>query len=516
MADINQLSQALINADKAGDVDAARILAKEITRLRSEAPAPAEAPQPAKQDAAAEYNAMPWYQQAGQAADDVVRMIANGATFGYADKLAGYMNGDGTEAERAKSDEAHQRAGFAGTTAEIAGSMATGKGLADAGLTAMKLVPKAASGLFGLGARTGAAAVDGAAYGALNATGHDTDVGEGAKMGAIFGTGGNLFGEALSTGIGKVAGAFNKKPAVPSSDQLRDASRQAYQAADDAGVIYSPQAIAGLKDRITRELADFGYDPALQPGAAVVLRRLDDMAGQNATLTGMDTLRKVANNGINPTNPANNAAIAKIVGAIDDAVSNPAAGDVLGGDATAAAQAIQKARQLWGQARKAEGVDQAVERATLRAGSTGSGGNVDNATRQELRRIFEKSRGLTDDEKAAFETAIKGTPAQNAARLIGKLSPGGNGLMAALGLGSTIAAGPVGAVPSAVGLIAKTLADRQTPANVEQLSRIIRAGGQRSATEAAPNAVQRLTQSSRDDIVRLLMMSGITGAAGGN
>src|SRR5687767_13320687 len=36
MATIEQLAQALVNADKAGDTDAARALATEITRLRSE------------------------------------------------------------------------------------------------------------------------------------------------------------------------------------------------------------------------------------------------------------------------------------------------------------------------------------------------------------------------------------------------------------------------------------------------------------------------------------------------
>jgi hypothetical protein len=95
---------------------------------------------------------MPWYQQAGQAADDIVRSVANGATFGFADKLAGYMNGTGTDAERAKSQEALDRAGGAGTVAELTGAVATPIGLARNGV--------ALAGRFGTDAMQGLPGLD--------------------------------------------------------------------------------------------------------------------------------------------------------------------------------------------------------------------------------------------------------------------------------------------------------------------------------------------------------------------
>lgn len=148
-----------------------------------------------------------------------------------------------------------------------------------------------------------------------------------------------------------------------------------------------------------------------------------------------------------------------------------------------------------------------MEKAELRAASTGSGGNADNATRQNLRRILEKERGLKPDEKAALETVVRGTTGQNALRLAGKLSPSGNGLMAALGVGGAMVNPALGAL-SLGGMGAKAAADAMTGKNVNKLVEILRAGGDASATQAAPNAVQRLAQSKREAIARFLMSIG--------
>ena len=45
------------------------------------------------------YDDLPWYLKAIQAADDVARFGANAATLGYADDIAGYLNGNGGNAE---------------------------------------------------------------------------------------------------------------------------------------------------------------------------------------------------------------------------------------------------------------------------------------------------------------------------------------------------------------------------------------------------------------------------------
>lgn len=464
---------------------------------------------PGESLAAARYEAMPWYQQAGQAADDTARLLASGLTFGYADKLAGALGGEGTEAERAKTEQARARAGSAGTAAELVGAVTAPVGLARQGATlAGRFGAGAMTGARGLAARSGLMGVEGAGYGALTAAGNDQDITSGAGFGALGGVGGNLAGEALAAGISKVAGVFNKKPTIPQLDELQQSARDAYQRAEQAGVAYTPQAVDRLNQSVVKSLTDIGYDPALQPGAAAVVRRLEELQGQNVTLSGLDTLRKVASNGFIPGNNSNNKAISSIVEKIDDVIGNPSSGDVLMGNAQAGSEALTEARSLWSRIAKVNKVQDAVNRADLRAASTGSGGNLDNATRQNIRRLLEKPRGFTADERSALETVVRGTGGQNALRLAGKFAPTGvvSGVLSGgAGLGFL---GPAGLALPLAGAGAKAAADRITQQNVQRLADIILAGGSRSATQAAPNAIQRLSQSKREALARALMSIG--------
>lgn len=103
-----------------------------------------------------EYEALPWYRQALQAADDVARMGANGITLGGADKLAAYMNGTPEEAERAKTDDAVSRAGAAALAAKIVGTMAPSRVATLPGLSVTSVVPPMKSGIMGMVSRSAA------------------------------------------------------------------------------------------------------------------------------------------------------------------------------------------------------------------------------------------------------------------------------------------------------------------------------------------------------------------------
>jgi hypothetical protein len=337
-------------------------------------------------------------------------------------------------------------------------------------------------------------------------------VATGALIGGAAGGAGALAGEAISKGIGKVAGAFNKQPKIPTIDELNAAKNAAYQAADNAGVIFTPNAVNRVKGEVVSSLTKLGYDPALQPGAAAVVNRLSGLEGQNVTFTGLDTLRKVASNGYIPGNKSNNKAVSEIVKAIDNVTTSPRAGDVLTGNADAAGKIIKQARELAQRSAKAEQLDYAVQSAANRAASSGSGGNVDNATRQNIRKMLERGRGFSPDERAAMQQVIDGTSGQNALRLAGKLSPQGNGLMLALQAGAAGASGGATVPLAMAGGAAKWAADRGTQNSVDELSRIIRAGGSRSQAFAPPNTVQRLAQSEKDRLMRLIMSGGLVAA----
>src|SRR5690606_29526572 len=133
-----------------------------------------------------------------------------------------------------------------------------------------------------------------------------------------------------------------------------------------------------------------------------------------------------------------------------------------------------RARSIWTRMKKAETLDNALTKAERRAASTGSGGNADNAMRQNVRALLDNprtSRGMSAAERKAAERVVRGTPVQNALRLAGKLSPAGNGLMAGLGVGGAMV-NPAYGIPSLVGLGAKAAADRMTVRNVEKLSQL--------------------------------------------
>ncbi len=480
-------------------------------RLRSAAPQGQAAGPRDPATVQSEFDAMPWYRQLPQAADDIVRLGLDGASFGYMDKLAGYLDGTGAAPQRALTEEARTRAGLAGTVADIGGAiLGPGKVLKAGGV--LPSLAKGVTGTTGALGRAGLAGVEGAGYGVLSATGHDTDPIRGAVTGAAFGAAGQALGEAASGAVDKVAGAFNKKPQIPTYDEIKAAKTAAYDAADNSGVIFTPDAMTKLRDTVTSKLADMGYDPALQPGAATVLRRLEDFQGQNVTVKGLDTLRKVAGNGFDPMNKGNNEAVRRIINSIDEAVSSPQTGDVLTGNAQVAAEAYPRARELYSRTAKADDVQAAVERAKLNASSSGSGMNEENTTRQALKSLLlhNKSNRFTPDETEALKQAVFGTTDQNVVRWLGKLAPTGTvstGMsgMTGAAVGSLFGSPFVGAAAAPViGLGARRVALETERKNVDKLMEIILSGGTRAGAEAPPNAVQEIVKEYKDPIMRAI------------
>lgn len=473
---------------------------------------PDEAQKVREQTIARDYENLPWYGKAAQATDDTARLMLDGLSAGFLDKFA---DGDGPSVQRQATRDARTRAGWAGTAAEVVG-MAMPMGMAaKAGLSAQAAL-SGGKGLAGLGARTGGAGVDNAAMGALSAMGHDEDATTGAIVGGLTGAAGNVAGEALSGIVGKAAGMFNKQPKLLDLDALKASGQAAYARAENAGIVIKPEALQRVNSEVANDLAEFGYHPDLQPRIKTVLAELDRVSQGNATLKGIDVVRRIADSARKSLDPSEKALGNQIISRIDDMVTGLKQTDVVMGNVKAGVSALNDARNLWGRFRKSEMVNEAVQKGERRAASTGSGGNTDNAVRQNIRAILDnpkKRRGFTPDELQAMETVVRGTTPQNLARLVGKLSPQGNGLMAALGIGGTFVNPMAAAIPAA-GYVAKVAADRATPANVAALDKIIRAGGTKSAASAAPNALQRLAASERDRLIRLLSAAGYTLAQG--
>lgn len=141
----------------------------------------------AKDDQAA-YDALPGWKKPLAAGQDILATFANGATFGFGDKaVAGARSLFGDKSydeelagQRRLTEAARNRAGYAGTAAELAGGVGSAVKLARNGLTLMRggqSLPRLMAG----------GAAEGAGYGALTALGNDTDVGTSALAGGIIG-----------------------------------------------------------------------------------------------------------------------------------------------------------------------------------------------------------------------------------------------------------------------------------------------------------------------------------------
>lgn len=177
-ASLDELGNALTNADKAGDVDAARALAGEITRRRqnrvtdpailAQLNAPVSKGNRVTDPAVlAQLNA-PEPKSYVQKIDDVVRALANGMTFGLADRFAAKMDeatgrgGDyagNLEAEREKTDRFASEHPVISTGANLVGGAAVPIGAIGAAAKGVGLGTKI---LYGAGAGAGIGGVQGA------------------------------------------------------------------------------------------------------------------------------------------------------------------------------------------------------------------------------------------------------------------------------------------------------------------------------------------------------------------
>lgn len=425
----------------------------------------------------------------GKDLDDNVRLAANGISMGFLDKALG-------PEDRARTNDARGRQGYTGMASEMLGSMALPVGAAKAGLTATN-IPKVGR-MLGL-------PIDGAAIGALNAVGNDQDVATGAGIGAV----GGLIGQGIG---GLVNKAFTKKPNIPSVDDLKQAGQDAFARSKAEGVVFKPEAVDRLRGDVYKDFAEFGYHPKNQPGAAVAYEELERLVnGGNVAMEGLHSARKIAQGGFNPTNPSNNALIGKVTSKIDDFAANATPDDVLAGNPQAAAAALKEGQGYWSRFRKLEKVQELMERAGLNAGSTGSGGNIENATRQQLKRILTDKklmRGFTRDEQAAVKKAVLGSPTQNALRLAGKIAPGGNGLMAYLHGAGAVAA-PTVAIPAMLaGTVAKKTAEGMTSRNAQKVQQLIAMGGNKAALRGT-NSLTAAQQKQIQDTIRALLAGSI-------
>ncbi len=447
----------------------------------------------------------------GRGVDDAVRSVASGLTFGLADELAAAASsatgiGDrggydaNLAAERQRDREIPAAIAIPG---EIAGGVATGMGLARGGLTMLN----AARPTVGNMALRGAG--EGAVYGAAHGFGH----GEGGAENRLVSAG---TGAALGTATGGATGAITGRlvrPKAPTTEAVKQAGSDAYKAAEKAGVVLNPASFDNVIADIASAAEKAGIDKSIHPKATAGLARALETVGQPLTLERAEILRRVLK-GAASSNEADERRIAQImVDKLDDHVEKLSPADVLAGDAEAGAAALSRARKLWSQARKAETVDELIERAGTRAGQfTGSG--FENALRTEFRGLAmnkKRLRTFTKDEQATIKKVAEGGAMENALRMVGKLAP--RGVVSGgfhLGVGA-VGGFPLSAGTMATGELARRGATAMTLRNARQASEAMR-GGRPPAAPLSPQQqaiVEAIIQAEAQQVPALARRGGL-------
>jgi hypothetical protein len=306
-------------------------------------------------------------------------------------------------------------------------------------------------------------------------------------VGSVGGMAGGL---AANLRIGPNASPKPVKP-VPAADieALRTQKNAAYKAVDEAGVQYRPEAVDRLVSDIKQAMSAEEMDPDLHPKVNAVMKRLETLRGQPQTMTRLDKIRQVINENVLAAPEKGQRRLGYIMrDAIDGFIGDSKPEDVMSnGDAGAAAQSLKAARDLNTRVAKVDALNEAVERGRRRAQSTGSGGNVDNAIRQEVRKMADRGRNWTPAEKAGLDRIVRGGNLQNELRKFGKLSPDGNGLMTGLNLDMAMKTGGTSLVVTVPAMVSKYIADGMTKAKVTQIADLMASGKEGQAQRLAYN-----------------------------
>jgi hypothetical protein len=325
--------------------------------------------------------------------------------------------------------------------------------------------------------------------------------GMGGELGGqIAGTPGAIIGGALGgtpVGMAKKIGAMkaniNRSQEIPTTAENFEASDARYKEARASSVVYQPEKVQDLANTIRDDIHERGFRPS-NTNTYNALDELRAHTGSGGTTPptfadlestrqwlGIES-REVGQNG---KSTANATAARMAIGHIDDFLSDPSNAVIRQGmgdefEAARVAKLVEDARGDWAAASGSQQIEDALLRGEHRAGSTGTGSNIENVTRQQIRSILDnpkRVKGYSQEERDMMEQIVMGNTPRNSARLISKLAA--TGIVSAAGttfLAHSMGFGPVGhlALP-AVGYATKKIGEAMTRARVSKLLESIRA-----------------------------------------
>jgi len=383
-------------------------------------------------------------------------------------------------------------AGLAGIAAQLIPGGKTGGEMVEATREALTFQPRTQAGQRGLQAVGRAVAPIGEAFSAAEkALGDKTlDVTGSPALAALASTIPTVLAEVVGFTVGKGAlrGAKAAKEgqitreiaeAAPTAEVLKDTSRQVFREIDELGVTVKPEAYRSLVAQIKRDVTKGGIDKDITPDAAKALRRLEDVVGEDLTLSELDNLRTIAQNATGSIKPSEKRLGNIMIDSIDNFLDRSGVGSLNKPEGVNIGQRYKVARELWGRARKSETISDAIE--TARNQATG----FENGIRVQFRRILNNKKQrkfFKENELKAMKQVVEGTKGANIAKLLGRLgfSEGGATNIIGGALGATaggVAFGTPGAVfVPIIGQVSRKVAQKLTEGNAKFADEVIRAG----------------------------------------
>lgn len=283
-----------------------------------------------------------------------------------------------------------------------------------------------------------------------------------------------LLGLLTSVGTGAAGGLkpTKQKEVAPSQEQLAQISRQGYEDASEAGVLFGQKALKNAGDKIVNRVSsEIVIDPDVDKEAVAVINRLQKTFDRPQTLEELDLTRQFIRSASKNSDRSGQFA-KKALKEFDEYIDNIKPEDLVGaGDAKKANQFLKNARDAWKRKNKVQAIEDMMSSADLRQGNYSQSG-YENAIRRQLINLADSDelRFFSKEEQKAIIAAAKGGPVQNVLRYLGRLSPSG---VVSMGLGSYIgseAFGPYGAVIGpAMGFGAKKGAEALSLAQINAL-----------------------------------------------
>lgn len=306
--------------------------------------------------------------------------------------------------------------------------------------------------------RAGAAAIAGAGAGGLYGfTEGEGGAKERAKNAAFTAGAGALFGAAaprmtdFAANIpSKVKATFSRSFERPTVKMLQRAKNDAYKAVDNAGELFSGDAMTGLSQKVRGAIEGDNYVEGVDNALTATMAVLDKRAGKPTTLSQLDRVRQ--NLWTRYGNAKDQPQILDAIRLIDETIESTADGSELMSIARAANSRYAKSKLL----------EDAFTKATDQTAGSGSGGNILNKYRQAVTLIInneKKAKFFSPAEIDMMRGFVRGSLSENVKRQIGKLSPNGNGLMMALHVIGGVASSGATVPVMAVGAFAKNSAD---------------------------------------------------------